>query len=111
VVADAGHDIAEVVEVVLVERGEQQPPDELDVAGHDLGDAGTAGGRDAKLAIRCAVILVDQRTGGKAGPEPLRTLATYRRAAQGGVKLSVTTPGTLTVGDNLIIDSWGDPEL
>src|SRR5207244_1075986 len=39
----------------------------------------------AKLAIRCAVTLVDQTTGDRAGPEPLRSLAAYRRAAAGGV--------------------------
>lgn len=38
----------------------------------------------AKLAIRCVVTTVDQRTGMKSGPEPLRTLATYRRASAGG---------------------------
>ena len=32
----------------------------------------------AKPAIRCAVTTVDQSTGTRTGPEPLRTLATYR---------------------------------
>jgi uncharacterized protein len=58
-----------------------------------------------KLAIRCAVTMVDQRHGLKAGPEPLRTLATYRRAAEGGVafgvKFSVLRPGKLTLGDEV----------
>ncbi|WP_062212735.1 MOSC domain-containing protein [Streptomyces sp. NBRC 109706] len=57
----------------------------------------------AKPAIRCAVTLVDQRAGVRAGPEPLRTLAHYRRAPEGGVafgvKFSVTRCGTLAVGD------------
>ncbi|SOD59009.1 hypothetical protein SAMN06297387_101436 [Streptomyces zhaozhouensis] len=57
----------------------------------------------AKLAVRCAVTLVDQRTGARAGPEPLRTLADYRRHPAGGVvfgaKFAVLAPGTLTVGD------------
>lgn len=57
----------------------------------------------AKLAVRCAVVLVDQRTGVRAGPEPLRTLAGYRRHPAGGVvfgaKFSVVTPGWLAVGD------------
>ncbi|MCL7425692.1 MOSC domain-containing protein [Streptomyces sp. YS415] len=35
----------------------------------------------AKLAVRCAVTLVDQETGTRQGKEPLRTLASYRRAA------------------------------
>jgi uncharacterized protein YcbX len=69
----------------------------------------------AKLAIRCAVPLVDQRTGTKSGREPLRTLATYRRASQGGiafgVKLSVVKPGSLAVGDNLSVSSWDDSEF
>ncbi|MER7844457.1 MOSC N-terminal beta barrel domain-containing protein [Kitasatospora sp. NPDC096077] len=68
-----------------------------------------------KLAIRCAVTLVDQTTGGKAGPEPLRTLARYRRATAGGVafgsKFSVLRPGTLRVGDELTVSDWGPSEL
>ena len=43
----------------------------------------------AKLAIRCVVTTVDQEAGTKVGPEPLRTLAGYRRAAQGGVAFGV----------------------
>ncbi|RMI33195.1 MOSC domain-containing protein [Streptomyces triticirhizae] len=57
----------------------------------------------AKLAVRCAVTLVDQRTGVRAGPEPLRTLAAYRRHPAGGVvfgaKFAVLRPGSLAVGD------------
>ncbi|WP_316247683.1 MOSC domain-containing protein [Nonomuraea sp. PA05] len=68
-----------------------------------------------KLAIRCAVTMVDQLSGTKAGPEPLRTLAGYRRAAQDGVafgaKFSVICPGKVTIGDEVVIRSWGDPEL
>ncbi|MGW2252863.1 MOSC domain-containing protein [Kitasatospora sp. NPDC001660] len=69
----------------------------------------------AKLAVRCAVTLVDQSTGAKAGPEPLRTLARYRRAAGGGVafgaKFAVLRPGTLRVGDELTVAAWGPSEL
>ncbi|MEU4984577.1 MOSC N-terminal beta barrel domain-containing protein [Streptomyces sp. NPDC021969] len=69
----------------------------------------------AKLAVRCAVTLVDQEAGARRGPEPLRTLASYRRAASGGVvfgaKFSVITPGKLSVGDELVIQEWGDAEL
>ncbi|WP_079038553.1 MOSC domain-containing protein [Streptomyces sp. NBRC 110028] len=69
----------------------------------------------AKLAIRCAVTMVDQRSGAKAGPEPLRTLATYRRAAEGGVafgtKYAVLRPGRLSVGDEVHVTSWGQSEL
>ncbi|TMR09279.1 MOSC domain-containing protein [Nonomuraea turkmeniaca] len=73
---------------------------------------GTAELGYAKPAIRCAVTMVDQDTGGKAGPEPLRTLATYRRAAGAGagvafgVKFSVVRPGELTVGDSVSVTSW-----
>ncbi|MEV0593310.1 MOSC domain-containing protein [Nonomuraea cavernae] len=69
----------------------------------------------AKLAIRCAVTMVDQESGGKAGPEPIRTLATYRRTPGGGVafgvKLSVVRPGKLALGDEVVVESWGEPEL
>jgi uncharacterized protein YcbX len=69
----------------------------------------------AKLAIRCAVTLVDQQSGGRAGPEPLRTLATYRRAAAGGVafgaKFSVLRSGRLAVGDVLAVPAWAGAEL
>jgi uncharacterized protein YcbX len=63
----------------------------------------------AKLSIRCAVTTIDQESGTKTGPEPLRTLAGYRRAAQGGVtfgvKFAVLQPGKLSVGDEVTISS------
>lgn len=69
----------------------------------------------AKLAIRCAVTLVDQGTGAKVGPEPLRTLATYRRAREGGVafgvNFAVLRPGKLSVGDEPVVTAWGESEL
>ncbi|MFE2276907.1 MOSC domain-containing protein [Streptomyces sp. NPDC059454] len=69
----------------------------------------------AKLAIRCAVTTVEQETGAKAGPEPLRTLAGYRRATEGGVaygtKYAVLRTGTLSVGDTVNVTSWGESEL
>ncbi|WP_030861270.1 MOSC domain-containing protein [Streptomyces sp. NRRL S-37] len=69
----------------------------------------------AKLAIRCAVTMVEQETGAKAGPEPLRTLAGYRRATEGGVaygtKYAVLRTGTLSVGNAVDVLSWGDSEL
>ncbi|MEW2030817.1 MOSC N-terminal beta barrel domain-containing protein [Streptomyces roseifaciens] len=69
----------------------------------------------AKLAIRCAVTLVEQESAKKAGPEPLRTLAGYRRAAEGGVafgtKLAVLRPGKVSVGDDVAVTSWGESEL
>ncbi|MFH9037890.1 MOSC domain-containing protein [Streptomyces sp. NPDC017966] len=69
----------------------------------------------AKLAIRCAVTMVDQGTGAKVGPEPLRTLADYRRATEGGVaygtKYAVLRTGALSVGDAVNVTSWGESEL
>lgn len=62
--------------------------------------------------IRCAVPTVDQATGAKSGPEPTRTLATYRREpAYGGgvsfgVKAAVLAPGTLRVGDEIAVREW-----
>jgi hypothetical protein len=76
---------------------------------------GTAELAYAKLAIRCSVVQVDQVTGAGAGPEPLRTLARYRRARAGGVafgsKFSVLRPGTLSVGDEVLVDAWDASEL
>ncbi|MEU8825508.1 MOSC N-terminal beta barrel domain-containing protein [Streptomyces sp. NPDC048636] len=68
----------------------------------------------AKLAVRCLVTMVDQAKGIKAGPEPLRTLARYRRAPEGGgtvfgAKFSVTRTGTMAVGDTLAVGSWDGP--
>ncbi|RKS08564.1 hypothetical protein DFP74_4274 [Nocardiopsis sp. Huas11] len=69
----------------------------------------------AKLAVRCAVTLVEQEAGTRQGPEPLRTLASYRRAASGGVvfgaKFSVLRPGKLSVGDEVAVQEWGEAEL
>ncbi|MCX4519023.1 MOSC N-terminal beta barrel domain-containing protein [Streptomyces anulatus] len=68
----------------------------------------------AKLAVRCAVTLVDQEAGARGGPEPLRTLADYRRAPGGGVvfgaKFSVVRPGKLSVGDEVAVEEWGEAE-
>ncbi len=68
-----------------------------------------------KLAIRCAVTTVEQTTGVRTGPEPLRTLGDYRRGRQKGVafgsKFSVLQDGTVTVGDELHVESWGESEL
>jgi uncharacterized protein YcbX len=62
--------------------------------------------------IRCAVPTVDQATGQKAGPEPTRTLATYRRepdyggGVSFGIKAAVLTPGTIHVGDEILVHDW-----
>lgn len=68
----------------------------------------------SKLALRCAVSTVDQASGAKAGPEPLHTLATYRRTAAGvsfGVKFAVLRSGKLSVGDEITTSAWADSEL
>jgi len=68
----------------------------------------------AKLALRCVVTTVDQESGAKTGPEPLRTLAGYRRAGEGvafGAKFAVMRPGKLAVGDEVIVSCWGESEL
>jgi len=65
--------------------------------------------RFAKLAIRCVVTTVDQDSGAKTGPEPLRTLATYRRHPDGvafGANFAVTGPGELAVGDQVTVSHW-----
>ncbi|MGW2048788.1 MOSC domain-containing protein [Streptomyces sp. NPDC001858] len=57
--------------------------------------------------IRCAITMVDQETGQRAGPEPLRTLATYRRTtdADGGIAFgayfTVHREGKISVGDEV----------
>lgn len=68
-----------------------------------------AGGTElgyAKPAMRCVVVTVDQPTGAKVGPEPLRTLAGYRRAEGGvafGAKFAVLRPGVLAEGDEVSV--------
>lgn len=58
-------------------------------------------------AARCAVPTVDQATGVKAGPEPIRTLATYRREPElgnrvsFGAKFAVLRGGVVAVGDEV----------
>ncbi|WP_020663974.1 MOSC domain-containing protein [Amycolatopsis benzoatilytica] len=76
----------------------------------------TAGGAElgyAKLCVRCAVPMVDQETGERSGPEPIRTLAKYHRDPDGGVlfgmKAAVIRPGQLAVGDAVIVHSSVGP--
>jgi uncharacterized protein len=63
--------------------------------------------RWVKPDVRCKVTMVDQPTGEPAGPEPLRTLADYRREPEGGVsfgiKVAVSTPGEIEVGDEITV--------
>lgn len=62
--------------------------------------------RSAGPCARCIVTTTDQTTGARAGPEPLRTLASFRRdpttptAVNFGLNLIHETPaGTLRIGD------------
>lgn len=65
----------------------------------------------AVRAMRCSVPLVDQLTGLRAGPEPIRTLATYRREPEYenkvsfGMKAAVVQHGSLAVGDP-VLPTW-----
>ena len=54
---------------------------------------------------------VGEQTGERAGPEPLRTLAEYRRSFGGvalGVRFAVTRPGAVAVGDELRVTRWAE---
>lgn len=96
----------------IVVDGWEEPHAEDRVRRITIGDAELG---YAKLAIRCVVTMVDQETGVRAGPEPLRTLAGYRRSAAGGVafgsKFAVLRPSKLSVGDEVNVSSWGESEL
>ncbi|MFY1690811.1 MOSC domain-containing protein [Plantactinospora sp. WMMB782] len=66
----------------------------------------------AKLADRCAVTTVEQCTGRRTGPEPLRTLAGYRRVdgrIAFGVKYAVRGPGVVEVGAEAVVGEWRRP--
>jgi uncharacterized protein YcbX len=66
----------------------------------------------AKECVRCAVPMVDQDTGRRAGPEPIRSLAQYRRHPDGGVtfgmKAVVLRPGAVSVGDAVAVQRWAE---
>jgi len=63
-------------------------------------------------SIRCAVPRIDQATGERRGPEPTRTLSSYRRqpdydgGVSFGMKAAVLTPGRIAVGDEFRVDAW-----
>lgn len=60
-------------------------------------------------AIRCAMTMTDQATGHRRGPEPLRTLADYRREPDGvsfGLKATVLTPGHIATNDPVTVTAW-----
>lgn len=70
---------------------------------------GTTGIGFGERAIRCTVTMTDQTTGHRRGPEPLRTLADYRREPDGvsfGLKATVLTPGHIAVNDPVTITAW-----
>ena len=83
--------------VKLIASAEAEPYAE------DLWDSVTLNGIRfvmAKRCVRCVLPTIDQQTA-EAGPEPLRTLSTYRRAPEGvvfGVNLAHAAPGGLAVG-------------
>jgi len=58
-----------------------------------------------KPCARCVITTIDQAAARRAGKEPLRTLATYRRGPKGGVLFGMNaihrTRGTLRVGDTV----------
>jgi uncharacterized protein YcbX len=63
-------------------------------------------------SIRCAVPRIDQATGERKGPEPTKTLSTYRRqpdydgGVSFGMKAAVLTAGHIAVGEEFRIDAW-----
>jgi uncharacterized protein len=65
---------------------------------------GDAQFRGAKPCTRCQVTTTDQATGEVLGPEPLRTLATFRDSPKGvrfGMNLLTTKLGTIRMGDSV----------
>jgi len=65
---------------------------------------GSARFRGVKPCTRCQVTTTDQATGEVLGPEPLRTLATFRNSPRGvrfGMNLLPAKLGTLRVGDSI----------
>lgn len=71
---------------------------------------GTVIFRGASPCARCIVTTTDQVTGTRTGPEPLRTLAGYRRAAANPTDVNFgqnliheTKTGTLRVGDSVAL--------
>ncbi|HTD16696.1 MAG TPA: MOSC N-terminal beta barrel domain-containing protein [Chthoniobacterales bacterium] len=61
-----------------------------------------------KASDRCSVPTVDQLTGEPNGPEPIRTLASYRRFGEGvylGQNLTIRRTGRIAVGDVVSVRS------
>ncbi|MGW1430329.1 MOSC domain-containing protein [Streptomyces sp. NPDC001108] len=86
----------------IVLTGDDTPHFEDRVRRMTIGDVELA---HSVRAMRCAVPMVDQSTGHRAGPEPIRTLSTYRREPEYrnkvsfGAKNAVVREGTIRVGD------------
>ncbi|MDX8030007.1 MOSC domain-containing protein [Lentzea sp. BCCO 10_0856] len=91
----------------VVVSGWQEPHTEDRVRRAVIGDVELAYAKDC---VRCAVPMVDQETGLRDGPEPTRTLATYRRDPDGGVifgmKAAVIATGTVAIGDKIDVLEW-----
>ncbi|HEX8866278.1 MAG TPA: MOSC N-terminal beta barrel domain-containing protein [Lentzea sp.] len=91
----------------VVVSGWPEPHTEDRVRRAVIGDVELGYARDC---VRCAVPMVDQETGLRDGPEPTRTLATYRRDPDGGVifgmKAAVVATGTMAVGDKIDVLEW-----
>jgi uncharacterized protein YcbX len=69
--------------------------------------------KSATPCMRCVITTIDQQTGARDGNEPLRTLATYRRGADGngvmfGEYLIHEGRGTLRVGDPLVVERFAN---
>ncbi|MEC3977060.1 MOSC domain-containing protein [Amycolatopsis sp. H20-H5] len=94
----------------MIVSGWREPHTEDEVREMSIGGVGIG---YAMKCVRCTVPMVDQETGAKAGPEPIRSLAGYRRDPEGGVvfgmKAVVTRPGQVAVGDAVIVSSWAGP--
>lgn len=92
----------------LVVDGWDAPHTEDTAARLSIGDTELA---LTELTVRCAITMVDQETGRRAGPEPLRTLADYRKEQEGivfGAYFAVVREGKVTVGDPVEIKAGVD---
>lgn len=94
--------------IVITGWAEQHTEDRVDGLG-----IGTAELGFQQQCVRCTIPLVEQRTGRRAGPEPIRTLADYRKAPDGGVTFAayytVLGGGQVSIGDNVTVRSWLPP--
>jgi uncharacterized protein YcbX len=75
-------------------------------------EIGTTRLSGTKASARCSVPTVDQLTGQRTGPEPIRTLSSYRRFGDGvylGQNLIVRRRGTIAVNDLVVVKSRIDP--